>query len=142
MTIDTASNLDRQGLEVLDPETCWSLVSSIAIGRLAVMDAGEPAIFPIAHRVDGHSIVFRTTFGTKLTAASMERPVAFEVESFNDGTHAGWSVVAKGTATDVLDEAELAHLESLGLEPWADAIERNDWIRIRVDEISGRRIPS
>lgn len=142
MTTGTASNLDRQGLEVLDADTCWTLIADTAIGRLAVMDAGEPMIFPVAHRVDGHSVVFRTTFGTKLTAASMERPVAFEVDAFDDAARAGWSVVARGSATAVLDADEIAHLGSLGLEPWADAVERDDWIRIRVDEISGRRIPS
>jgi nitroimidazol reductase NimA-like FMN-containing flavoprotein (pyridoxamine 5'-phosphate oxidase superfamily) len=142
MTAGIDPIVDRQGLEILDAHTCWSLISSTTIGRLAVLDAGEPTIFPVAHRADGHSIVFRTTFGTKLAAASMERPVAFEVDSFVDDIETGWSVVVHGTATTVLDSAELAHLESLGLEPWADSVERNDWVRIRVDEVSGRRIGS
>lgn len=142
MSADVAPNLDRQGLEVLDAETCWSLIASTSVGRLAVMDAGEPTIFPIAHRVDGRSVVFRTTFGAKLSAASMERPVAFEVDAIDAIAHAGWSVVLHGTATTVVDSNDVAELDALGLHPWADAVPRTDWIRIRVDDISGRRIPT
>jgi nitroimidazol reductase NimA-like FMN-containing flavoprotein (pyridoxamine 5'-phosphate oxidase superfamily) len=137
----TSDNIDRQGLEILDQDTCWELIGSTPVGRLAFMDAGEPMIFPVMHAVDGRAVVFRTTFGTKLLAASMEMPVAFEVDGIDPVSRTGWSVVVRGTASEVIDPTEIEHLLGLGLEPWADAVDRDDWIRVRVLEISGRRIP-
>jgi nitroimidazol reductase NimA-like FMN-containing flavoprotein (pyridoxamine 5'-phosphate oxidase superfamily) len=136
----TGENIDRQGLEILDADTCWALVASTPVGRLAFMDAGEPMIVPVLHAVDGHSVVFRTTVGAKLLAASMGAPVAFEVDGIDAGLRTGWSVVVRGTAGEVIDPSEVEHLLSLGLDAWADAVERDDWVRVRASEISGRRI--
>ena len=47
------------------------------MGRLAVVVAGHPDIFPINYVVDHASIVIRTAAGTKL-AGSKSRQVAFE----------------------------------------------------------------
>lgn len=137
----TGENVDRQGLEILDPDTCWELIAATTVGRIAFMDAGEPMIFPVMHRLDGRSVVFRTTFGTKLIAASMEMAVAFEVDGIDAASHTGWSVVVRGTATEVIDPAEIERLTDIGLRPWASAVDRDDWVRIRVLEVSGRRIP-
>lgn len=136
MTLDH----DRQGLEILDHDTCWRLIASTPIGRVAVVDAGEPAVFPVTHAVDAHTIVFRTADGAKLGAASMERPVTFEVDDYHVTDRSGWSVLAKGTAEIVLDVDDVARLDQLGLEPWADAIRRAQWVRIRVNEVTGRRL--
>ena len=133
---------DHQGLEVLDNDACWTRLNSAAVGRVAFVDAGEPVVFPVTHRVDGHSIVFRTSYGSKLLAASMGRPIAFEVDAWDTAGHTGWSVLLRGSAEEVLDADELDNLAHLGLEPWADAVPRTHWVRIRADEITGRRIPA
>lgn len=142
--MDTRSNpvLDHQGLEVLDADTCWTLVNSTAVGRIAFVDAGEPVVFPVTHRVDGRTVVFRTSYGSKLLAASMGRPIAFEVDAWDTADRHGWSVLMRGSAEEVLEAEELDDLAHLGLEPWADAVPRTHWVRIRADEITGRRIPA
>jgi hypothetical protein len=74
--------------------------------------------------------------GTTLNAAV----VAFEVDSYTASRREGWSVVVKGRAELVTDDATLARLWASGLQPWAAATARPDWIVIRADEISGRRL--
>jgi nitroimidazol reductase NimA-like FMN-containing flavoprotein (pyridoxamine 5'-phosphate oxidase superfamily) len=131
---------DRLDLEVLSADTCWELLASTPVGRVALLDAGEPAVFPVTYAVVARWIVFRSQPGTKLEAAAMGKPVAFEVDSWDATERTGWSVLVRGVAHLVDDETELAHLDGLGLEPWAAAVADGTWVRIRPEEVSGRRL--
>lgn len=137
MTETPTTTVDHQGLEVLDTEECWTLIGDTPVGRVAFVDAGEPVVLPVNHALVGHRIVFRTIRGALLHEALMDRPVAFEVDDFDSGTRSGWSVLVRGQAR-VADDAE--DLDRLGLEAWADAVEREDWVVIVAEEITGRRI--
>jgi hypothetical protein len=55
-------------------------------------------------------------------------------------THSGWSVLAKGVADEVLDTAEIERLEQLPVRPWSRPDLRDHWVRIMVEELTGRRI--
>jgi uncharacterized protein len=48
---------------------CWALLRSQEAGRLAVLIADRPEIFPINYVVDHGTVVFRTAEGTKLAGA-------------------------------------------------------------------------
>ena len=48
--------------------------------------------------------------------------------------------MVRGIATLVGDPAEIARLNTLGVLPWADAVPRVHWIRIRPYEITGRQV--
>ena len=131
------TNLDHQGLEVLSPDECWQLLRDAPVGRVAFNEAGEPMVLPVNHAVDGHRIVFSTLRGSLLHEALMAEPVAFQVDGFDPLERTGWSVLARGVADLAEDPARLADLE---LHPWADTVDRDDWVQIRVEEITGRRI--
>jgi nitroimidazol reductase NimA-like FMN-containing flavoprotein (pyridoxamine 5'-phosphate oxidase superfamily) len=120
-------------------EECLCLVKSQPVGRIAFSQAGEIEIFPVNHCVIDDTIAFRTAEGSKLEAAAEAARVAFEVDSYTASTRDGWSVVVKGRAEFVTDRATLARLWASGLRPWVAAA-RPDWIVIRADEISGRRL--
>lgn len=124
----------------LDAATCWALLRTVAVGRLAVVSEGEPEIFPINHIVDHGSIVFRTADGTKLTAALGEGSVAFESDGFDADTAEAWSVVLKGTASRVHDVDDLLAASLLPLAPWHGA-PKHQFVRIVPGQISGRRFP-
>lgn len=131
---------DHLGLEVLTAEECWDLVSSSPVGRVAFVDAGEPLVFPVTHGVWCKEIVFRSHTGTKLGAAEMARALAFEVDGWEPDRRRGWSVLVRGVGATVFEDEILTELEALGIEPWLDAAADGTWVRIRADEISGRRI--
>ncbi len=132
---------DRLGLIVLSDEECWSLVDGTPIGRVAFVSEGEPQILPVNFVLDGHQLAFRSTSGSKFTAAAMRRPVAFEVDGWDVHTRSGWSVLIEGTADLVLDADEEARLEAMGLEPWAVHDRPMEWVKVLPNDISGRRIP-
>lgn len=132
---------DRQGLEVLDPDTCLQLMDLSPVGRIAFIHAGEPVILPVNHLRDGHGVAFRTASGLTLDAATIRATMAFEVDGYDQETRTGWSVLIRGRSDLVDDSATVARLDEQELHPWADAVERPHWVRINATEVSGRRIP-
>lgn len=65
--------------------------------------------------------------------------VAFEVDGVNNVHRTGWSVLIRGTAEPVTDHSELERLRRLPLVPRAPGAKPH-YVRIRHDEVSGRRI--
>jgi uncharacterized protein len=131
---------DHAGLAVLPWDDCLDRIRRARVGRVAFLHSGEPVILPVNHEMDGETIVFRSAPGSKLSAAGQDAPVSFEVDAFDIERRTGWSVVVRGTATQVGDPTDIARLNTLGVLPWADAVERVNWIRIRPYEITGRQI--
>ena len=110
------------------------------MGRIGFVDAGSPVILPVNYTMDGPAVVFRTAQGSKLSASMMQRPVCFEVDDWDAQSHTGWSVLAKGVADEVLDDQELERLAALPVRPWSRPDLRDHWVRILVEELTGRRI--
>ena len=113
------------------------MIDDSPVGRVAFVEDGGPVVLPVNHALVGHRVVFRTARGALLHEALMDRPVAFEVDGFDPASRSGWSVLVKGQA-HLADDPDA--LEELGLEAWADAVERNDWVAIQAEEVTGRRI--
>jgi len=130
--------LDHAGLGVLTSDACFQLLDSVPVGRVAFLADGEVVVLPVTYATDGDSIVFRSAVGSKVSAAGFRDSVSFQADSFDPVTRSGWSVLATGVAETVLDESETAALEKLGLEPWADVVERPFWIRIVPNSVTGR----
>lgn len=129
----------RTGLEELDRDECLRLLAHAPIGRLAVVVAECPLVFPVNFTVDGTAIVFRTDHGTKLHGAR-QGLVAFECDGIDLEYHTGWSVLVQGRAEEVENPVEIARLERLPLGPWCPG-PKPVWLRIRARSIAGRRIP-
>jgi nitroimidazol reductase NimA-like FMN-containing flavoprotein (pyridoxamine 5'-phosphate oxidase superfamily) len=142
MASDNQERRDEgQNLEVLDRVTCIELLSRHGfVGRLAIVADGRPAIFPVNYIVDDGSIVFCTASGTKLSALVEDTEVAFEVDDSAPLHHSGWSVVVRGRAAVITDPRDLGRLSRGPLHPWAKGARAN-WVRIGLEDISGRRIP-
>jgi nitroimidazol reductase NimA-like FMN-containing flavoprotein (pyridoxamine 5'-phosphate oxidase superfamily) len=130
-------SIDHQGLEVLSTDECWDLVRETPVGRIAFVESGLPTILPVNHGLLGHRVVIRTAGGALLNEALLNKPVAFEVDGFDEAARTGWSVLVRGMAEPLRTDVDL---DELGLDAWADAISRDDAVVLMVEEISGRRI--
>lgn len=119
---------------------CEQLLANRSIGRIALMAAGEPLILPVLFQYVHGTIVFRTAPGEKLDAAWQNAAAAFEIDDWDASNRTGWSVLARGQTETVNDDAQIAELESLGLEEWVPDSQHSTWVRIRPVEITGRRI--
>jgi hypothetical protein len=135
--VTSTGPLDHQGLEVLAPSECWELIRRSPVGRVAFVQDGQPAIFPVNHALVGRRIVIRTAKGALLHEALMSRSVAFEVDGFDPAHRTGWSVLARAVAEPLRTDVDLADLD---LAPWADGISRDDAVALVVEDLSGRRI--
>ena len=119
---------------------CEQLLADRSIGRIALMAAGEPLILPVLFQYVHGTIVFRTAPGEKLDAAWQNAAAAFEIDDWDASNRTGWSVLVRGQTETVNDDAQIAELESLGLEEWVPDSQPSTWVRIRPVEITGRRI--
>jgi nitroimidazol reductase NimA-like FMN-containing flavoprotein (pyridoxamine 5'-phosphate oxidase superfamily) len=131
------SEIDRNGLEVLRPDECLRLLRTATVGRIGITSGALPVILPINFRVDGDRILFRTSLGTKLDAATRNAVVAFEVDQVDPVYHAGWSVLVTGVARNMeADEDDLWKTPRWAAGPDGRVVE------ISIDQITGRRLTS
>src|SRR4029077_2538274 len=132
---------DHAGLEILPFDRCLQLLATVPVGRVSFLADGEIVVLPVNHVMDGHDPVFRTAWGSKLSAAGGQDVVAFEADAYDERTRSGWSVLVNGRAHAIYEEAEIQRLSRLGLRPWAASAKHAFWIRIRPASITGRRTP-
>ena len=125
-------------VEELAVHTCWELLGTATVGRLAVVIDNRPDIFPINYVVDHGTLVFRSGEGTKVAGALSDSPVALEADGYNPATSKAWSVVIKGRAKTIHQTDDLIDTVNLPLFPW-QAGEKNRFVRIHPDLVTGRR---
>lgn len=133
---------DRLGLEVIEVDECWELLSDEPLGRLAVTISGAPHIIPINYATRDHEILFVSVAGTKLEAA-LQRPglpATFEIDHFDVDARTGWSVIVRGHLHPVLDLVDHTSLDIAGRPIWLDGYRDRNWLRLVPDEVGGRRL--
>ncbi len=137
--MDAHGDWGQDGFEVLGEEECFELLGRGKIGRVGVTLGSLPVVLPVNYLFADGAIHFRTGEGTKLTAASQNAVVAFEVDDVDLLYHAGWSVLAVGVARVLEDSVDLSWESRLPLRSWAPGL-REHFVRIVPDFVSGRRI--
>jgi nitroimidazol reductase NimA-like FMN-containing flavoprotein (pyridoxamine 5'-phosphate oxidase superfamily) len=127
-------------MEDLTRAECLDLLATLSVGRLGLLVDGRPEVLPVNYALDGETVLFRTGEETVLNQASLAF-VGFEVDTIDEATHAGSSVLVQGVAQDIGDaiDATSERLRRLTLVTWAPG-GRERWFRIQPDKISGRRI--
>ncbi|WP_246144835.1 helix-turn-helix domain-containing protein [Actinacidiphila oryziradicis] len=123
----------------LDPQECRARLSTHGVGRVAVSTPHGPAIVPVNYAVVDGAVVFRTApDAAPALAAGTE--AAFEVDHIDEALSQGWSVLVVGRAEHVTDPAAIQHLaDEARTGPWAGG-DRELWVRIAPERITGRRI--
>lgn len=117
-----------------------ALLSEGTVGRIAVIAPDGPHIIPVNYTLVDEAIIIRTSPYTVLATYGRDAVVALEVDAIDRATRSGWSVVARGRAEVVLDGREIQHIRQVGEPaPWADG-NRNLFLRLRLCELSGRRV--
>lgn len=135
----SGEEVDSNGLDILPRDECLQLLSTAALGRVAVSADALPCVLPVTFRVAGGQILFRTNPGTKLDAATREAVVAFEVDDFDAAAHTGWSILVRGIASELTEPGELAAARRLDLPRWAPS-SGDRIVAVSIELVSGRRI--
>jgi uncharacterized protein len=124
-----------QPVTILSEDESWRRLGGVALGRLVTSFAGEPEIFPVNFVVQGRTVLFRSSEGTKLFSAVANSIVLFEADDHNVAE--GWSVIVRGRAKVLRADAEIAEAERAQLMPWT-AIAKVHYVRVTPSEITGR----
>ena len=123
------------------PAECRRLIAPGGIGRIAFGTASGPVVLPVNFAVLAGTIVVRTSEGGMIEGHSGDR-VAFEVDHIDEALGQGWSVLVRGPAHRVAHPAELQHVQrDTALWPWPGG-DRDVYVRIIPDRVTGRRIES
>ncbi len=138
--------MEHTPLEELTESECWTLLRTVAVGRLATPTAHDGVdVFPVNHVVDQGSIVFRTALGTKLTAALEASEVAFEADNVAcsldeqaERLDDPWSVVIHGAAELITRRTDLFDSFDLSVRPW-HVSDKPYFVRLVPTNVSGRR---
>jgi uncharacterized protein len=121
-------------------EECWSRLRSSELGRVGITVGALPVILPVFFGVIDESIVFRTSPGTKLAAASSDAVVAFEADAFDPESGEGWSVLVQGVAREATDPELRARMSAQTLRQVSGDGRRDHVVTIAAQIITGRRI--
>ncbi|MGA7205211.1 MAG: pyridoxamine 5'-phosphate oxidase family protein [Specibacter sp.] len=127
--------IEPAGVEHLAKAQCWELLKSQVVGRLGVIYAGHPEIFPVNYAVHNGSVVFRTSSGTKLAGALHSAQVVFEIDGYDPRAEQAWSVILRGSAQEIPAPSEPLNPT---LQPWQTGA-KDHVVRIYTLGLSGRR---
>ncbi len=128
---------DGSTMVVLDEAECLRLLASQHIGRVAVTVGAVPAVFPVSFGLVDGAVVFCTGAGSKLSAATRDSVVAFEVDEVDPARRQGWSVLLVGVAEELHDPELVRRVMDL---PWAAWAPGRRVVRLVPEYVSGRRI--
>ncbi|MFJ4261694.1 pyridoxamine 5'-phosphate oxidase family protein [Paenarthrobacter nicotinovorans] len=130
----------RHVSEDLTPERCWDLLRSRETGRFGFVHHGRVMILPVHYLVRDHAIYFRTAATGFVGEPSARMQTSFEVDQTWPDRSEGWSVLVSGPSSHVTEPGLVKQLFGKAMpEPWAGG-ERNLFIRVQPDIISGRHV--
>ncbi len=123
----------------LDDRECLELLGREPVGRVGITVGSLPVILPVNFAIIDGFIVFHTSRGTKLRAATANHVVAFEVDSYGDDGTSGWSVLVQGIACTITEPEEAQPLlAALGVRSEV-ADSPGAIVKIKIERLSGRR---
>ncbi|MES1212531.1 MAG: pyridoxamine 5'-phosphate oxidase family protein [Leifsonia sp.] len=139
-SVDAGSaGLDAAGPDtaVLDEESCWRLLGTTGVGRLAISTDSGVDIFPINYLSTDAKIFFRSAPGTKIVELTNDPRVAFESDEHT--FLARWSVVVRGTARRLTSDLEIERSGIHRLATWQPG-DKFNYFEINPSSVSGRFI--
>src|SRR4051812_9366800 len=92
---------------VLGEDECWSLLSSLSLGRFVTCLDGRPEIFPVNFVTQRPTVLFRPAEGTSPFGAAPPPFVASEADSPDADLPYGGGVTVKGRAHVLSPSAEI-----------------------------------
>jgi uncharacterized protein len=129
----------RTWLMSLSDETCADRLAHSAVGRLGVVIAGKPEVFPVCYVYTDGCVVFPTNEGTKMHSA-LEWPwVAFEIDGAGADDSSVWSVMITGQAEEVTDPATIERVSAMQTVVFRSHGSIR-WIKITPLKVTGRQI--
>ncbi len=129
-----------KGLARLTRDECVALLAGASLARVGVSVDALPAILPVTIALIDDSVVFRTIPGTKLALAAAGAILAIEADHYDSALAGGWSVLVRGIASELVDDAEIARADELLKDSWIGNSTAAHFVRVSCDLVTGRRL--
>lgn len=121
----------------LSEAECWALLHRSGLGRLATASDSRADIFPVNYLVHDETLLMRTAPGSKLEQMADAPGVAFEADGHDAERY--WSVVVRGHAKRLDDQAEIIRSGVLELVSWEPS-DKNEFVQITPTSVVGRTL--
>ncbi|MFE4078631.1 pyridoxamine 5'-phosphate oxidase family protein [Paenarthrobacter sp. YIM B13468] len=104
------------------------------------MHHGRVMILPVNHVIHENNIYFRTAAEGLIGEPFARMQISFQVDDFRADRSEGWSVLASGPSSHVVEPELLTQLWGKAMhEPWAGG-GRDLFVRIQAVELTGRHV--
>ena len=133
------SEFQQADLQTLTREECLELLEQVVVGRIGYVTDGIAIILPVNFTVLDGDIVFCTAKGSTLNWLRLRGHLSFQADESRWADREGWSVLIHGFAREVTDPDELEILRRGPLRSWLRS-PAEQWVRIRIETISGRAL--
>lgn len=133
----TDSDIHPGSLGELSEAECWTLLHRSGLGRLATAADSRADIFPVNYLVHGETLLMRTAPGTKLDQLGEAPSVAFEADGHDAERY--WSVVVRGHAKHLSDQARITQSGALELVSWVPT-DKQEFVQITPTSVVGRSV--
>jgi hypothetical protein len=127
--------------EALEDVECLRLLRAAEFGRLVFTSGALPVIHPVRFCVRDEQVVIPVREGGRVSRAVRGAVVAFEIDSLDALTGAGWTVTAVGPAHVLTDPGDIAAAALLGLRPWVPATGYG-YLAVQISLLRGCRVSS
>jgi hypothetical protein len=114
-------------------------MSTPDVGRLAFTHGALPVIQPVRFAIRNGQVVIPTRPDSQLARAVRGAVVAFEVDSLDPLTGAGWTVTAVGPAHVLTDSDDVAAAALLGLRTWIP-MDLYSYVAVEIGILRGYRV--
>jgi uncharacterized protein len=123
-------------LRELSEAECLEELRAHQVGRVAYCEQDTPVVVPVNYVMDGDAVLLRIAQGSGLARRLGPTPASFQLDDLDPFTQSGWSVLVRGSASQV-DPDE--HPATADLRSWAEG-QRTVHVRLEPTQISGRRL--
>lgn len=130
-------------LHELTEDDCWDLITQETdaqahFARVGWTGSTGPVVIPVNYVVHERSLWIRTSAYSAMAEEVDESLIAVEMDDIDAETHAGWSVLLRGSAAVIYHDHQVPEAVR-DLHPWASGA-RPLWVHLVPEHVSGRRL--
>lgn len=129
-------------LRNLTGDECLTAIASVSVGRIGLTSSALPLIIPVNFKLIGESVYFGAMSNSVLAKATHRTVVAFQADSYDREQKTGWTVMAVGPASRVVEPSERARAGYVLADPWARGHAPEEIVRVDLARVSGQTVAS
>ena len=109
-------------MEEITDDRAKRFLEEAAVAHIGVISDGEPYVTPMSFVLEGNRILFRTKPGKRYQGMVENPTVSIEASTFDEETGDWVSVIVKGTASLVIDDATIELTVQLLLQKYESSL--------------------